>query len=234
MENIIPERLRADFSERAVVDTAGLPWIPSPQAGVDRRMLDRIGGEVARATSIVRYAPDSCFSPHTHGGGEEFLVLDGIFSDEHGDYPAGSYVRNPPGSGHAPFTRDGCTIFVKLRQMRSDDETHVVIRTGSAKWIAGDSAGVTKLPLFTESDGPEQVELIRLEPGAEMPLYACNGGEEILVLSGTLKDSGGTYGPGFWIRNPTGHQQDLRSETGATYWRKQGHLPGQTPTAENG
>ena len=75
--------------------------------GVDRRPLDRIGEEVARATSIVRYAPGSRFSAHTHGGGEEFIVLDGVFQDEHGDYPPGTYVRNPPGTRHTPGSEPG-------------------------------------------------------------------------------------------------------------------------------
>src|SRR5262245_2098677 len=96
--------LRADFSERVIVATRDEPWVPSPQEGVARRMLDRIGGEVARATSLVRYVPASTFPSHQHGGGEEFLVLEGVFSDEHGDYPTGTYVRNPPGSAHAPRT----------------------------------------------------------------------------------------------------------------------------------
>src|SRR5579859_6313352 len=108
--------INADFSARAVVDTTALPWIPSPMPGVERKMLERDGGEVARATSLVRYAAGSRFERHEHGGGEEFLVLDGIFSDEYGDYPPGTYVRNPPGSHHAPFSRTGCTLFVKLRQ----------------------------------------------------------------------------------------------------------------------
>ena len=133
--------IRADFNERVVVATRDQPWVPSPQAGVDRRMLDRIGGEVARATSVVRYAPHSRFPPHRHDGGEEFLVLDGVFSDEHGDYPAGTYVRNPPGSAHAPRTAGGCTIFVKLRQMRPDGRRQVVIRTNDAAWPASDSFG---------------------------------------------------------------------------------------------
>jgi len=98
--------INADFSARAVVDTASMPWVPSPLAGVERKMLDRDGGEVARATSVVRYAAGSAFEPHEHGGGEEFFVLEGVFSDEHGDYPAGTYVRNPPGSRHRPFSRD--------------------------------------------------------------------------------------------------------------------------------
>ena len=94
--------LNADFSRRAAVHAARLPWTPSPITGVDHRMLDRIGDEVARATSIVRYAPNSHFSAHTHGGGEEFLVLEGVFQDEHGDFPTGCYIRNPPASSHTP------------------------------------------------------------------------------------------------------------------------------------
>src|SRR6266704_5630699 len=112
------ELVNADFSRRVVIATDEMPWIPSPQAGVERRPLDRIGGEVARATSLVRYAPASAFAAHTHGLGEEFLVLDGVLSDEHGDYPTGTYVRNPPGSRHSPRTAPGCMILVKLRQMR--------------------------------------------------------------------------------------------------------------------
>jgi hypothetical protein len=121
--------LNADFSRRAVVHAASLAWTPSPINGVERRMLDRMGGEVARATSIVRYALRSRFSPHTHGGGEEFLVLDGVFQDEHGDFPAGSYIRNPPTSSHTPRSEAGCTIFVKLWQFDPDDRTHVHLDT---------------------------------------------------------------------------------------------------------
>jgi len=107
-------RLNADFSKRVVIDTEAMPWEASPMPGVKRRKLDRIGEEVARATSLVKYDPDSYFSAHTHGGGEEFFVLEGVFSDEHGDYPAGTYVRNPIGSSHTPRSEEGCIIFVKV------------------------------------------------------------------------------------------------------------------------
>jgi anti-sigma factor ChrR (cupin superfamily) len=122
-------RINADFSKQAVVDRSTADWISSPEFGVDRIMLDRIGDEVARATSIVRYAAGSSFARHEHARGEEFLVLDGVFSDNHGDYPTGFYVRNPPGSGHAPFSKDGCRILVKLRQFDPEDLTPVVIDT---------------------------------------------------------------------------------------------------------
>src|SRR5580704_14334357 len=136
---MLSELLNADFSERVVLATGTLPWIASPQAGVERRPLDRIGGEVARATSLVRYAPASAFPAQEHGLGEEFLVLDGIFSDDRGDYRAGTYVRNPPGSHHSPRTAPGCVILVKLRQMKPTGEPRVVIDTSTAPWDRGDA-----------------------------------------------------------------------------------------------
>ena len=154
--------INANLKEPVFVNTHALPWIESPLPGVQRRMLERDGDEVARATSIVRYAPGSDFSPHTHGGGEEFLVLDGIFSDEHGDYPAGTYVRNPTGSSHRPSSKDGCTIFVKLRQMDPDDQQQVRIDTGTTAWSPGRVPGAEKLHLYTR--GTEEVALVRLEP----------------------------------------------------------------------
>lgn len=141
-------QLNADFSQRAVVHAATLEWTPSPIAGVERRMLDRIGGEVARATTIVRYAPQSHFSRHTHEGGEEFFVLEGVFQDEHGDYPAGSYVRNPPTSAHTPGSEPGCTILVKLWQFDAADCTQLRIDTTKRAYQHDPSrAGVELMPL---------------------------------------------------------------------------------------
>jgi len=143
------ELLNADFEQRVVIATDQLPWVASPQAGVERRMLDRIGGEVARATSLVRYAADSSFPSHAHALGEEFLVLEGTFSDEQGDYPAGTYVRNPPGSRHAPRTAGGCTILVKLRQMNPLEQRRVVVDTTTAHWEPGELTGHRRLSLYS-------------------------------------------------------------------------------------
>ena len=210
-----------DFTQRVVIATPDLPWIASPQAGVERRMLDRIGGEVARATSLVRYAPASDFPLHEHALGEEFLVLDGVFSDEHGDYPAGTYVRNPPGSSHVPRTRPGCTIFVKLRQMRPTETTRIVVDTKTSPWQAMES-GRQRKPLFASSE--EAVALEKLDAGAKLRDEEQTGGEEIFVLSGDLADDDGIYVPQTWIRNPAGHRRSLRSHRGVIYWVKRGHL----------
>ncbi|RHY06439.1 hypothetical protein DYB36_006402 [Aphanomyces astaci] len=63
-------------------------------------MLDRDGDEVALATTLVRYAPNSTFPSHKHDAGEEFLVLEGTLHDDHGAYPTGTYVRNAVTLGH--------------------------------------------------------------------------------------------------------------------------------------
>ena len=214
--------IHADFSQRVVVATDEMPWVASPLPGVERRMLDRIGDEVARATSIVRYAPGSYFSPHDHALGEEFLVLDGVFSDEQGDYPAGTYVRNPPGSQHRPHTREGCTIFVKLRQMPLTEIGRIVVDTKTALWTAA-THGHSVIKLYTAADG-ERVTLERLAAGLGLPAETCATGEEIFVLSGDLMDEQGAYGPNTWIRNPPGHRRSLKSEGGSVYWVKRGHL----------
>jgi anti-sigma factor ChrR (cupin superfamily) len=217
------ELVNADFAQRVVIATNELPWIPSPQAGVERRLLDRIGGEVARATSLVRYAKASAFPAHQHGLGEEFLVLDGVFSDEHGDYPEGTYVRNPPGSSHTPRTEPGCTILVKLRQMQPSETARVVIDTAAAPWQAG-APGLSRLPLHDAANTGERVALERLAPGTHLTDVDCPGGEEIFLLSGSLRDEYGNYGAGAWIRNPAAFRRRLQSLDGATYWVKRGHL----------
>ena len=218
------ELVNADFSRRVVIATDELPWIPSPQTGVERRLLDRVGGEVARATSLVRYAPESIFPSHVHALGEEFLVLDGIFSDEHGDYRAGTYVRNPPGSKHAPRTASGCTILVKLRQMPVSEQQRVVIDTVGADWRRGEAPGHARLMLYSADPGGEVVTMERLNGGTSLPAYDCPGGEEIFLLSGDLADDERSYAPRTWMRSPAGYRHGLSSMNGALYWVKRGHL----------
>jgi quercetin dioxygenase-like cupin family protein len=216
-------KLNADFTKRAVVHAATLDWQASPIAGVERRMLDRIGDEVARATSIVRYAPGSQFSPHVHGGGEEFLVLEGVFQDEHGDFPAGSYVRNPPGSRHTPGSVLGCTMFVKLRQFDLADRTHVLIDTNKmALFEVKGRDGVRLLSLF--SDAREDVRLEQWAPGTAIEVDP-NGGLEVLVLNGGFSEGGETYGVQSWLRLPIGAHFSARAATdGCRVWIKEGHL----------
>jgi len=218
------ELINADFTKRIVLATNDLPWILSPQAGVERRLLDRIGGEVARATSLVRYAANSVFPAHSHALGEEFLVLDGVFSDERGDYPAGTYVRNPPGSRHSPRTAPGCTILVKLRQMPDSENRRVVIDTTNAAWERTGIEGHQSQLLYASPATGEHVTLEKLAAGTTLPSTQCDGGEEIFLLTGTLADDYGHYGAGTWIRSPAGSRSKFGSQEGAVFWAKRGHM----------
>ncbi len=215
-------QLNSDFSQRIVIHTDEIPWIDSPMSGVQRRMLERDGDEVARATTIVRYAPGSSFDPHTHGGGEEFLVLDGVFSDEKGDYPTGTYVRNPVGSSHAPFSKEGTTILVKLWQMSPEDREQKVINTLTNSWQPGLVEGLEVMPLHIH--GTENVALVKWEPGTVFQRHSHWGGEEIYVIEGVFEDEQGTYPQGTWIRNPHGSIHTPSSKDGCLIYVKTGHL----------
>ncbi|MFY0613328.1 MAG: cupin domain-containing protein [Hyphomicrobiaceae bacterium] len=215
--------LNANFAKRVAMHGATIAWKASPMAGVERRMLDRIGDEVARATTIVRYAPNSHFSPHVHTGGEEFFVLEGVFQDEHGDFPAGSYIRNPPESSHTPSSALGCTIFVKLWQFDLADRTQVRIDTNKQTFMPDpDRAGLEVMPLHR--DAREEVWLERWSPGSAVTIDA-SGGAEVLVLDGSFVENDEVFAPQSWLRLPKDSHAALRAgEQGARVWIKRGHL----------
>lgn len=213
--------LNSDFSQRVLVHSEQQDWRASPMVGVERRMLDRIGDEVARATTIVRYAPGSTFSAHAHTGGEEFIVLDGVFQDEHGDFPTGTYVRNPPTTSHTPGSEKGCIIFVKLWQFDMEDRTQ--FRKDMEAELGAENAGLATAELF--HDDREVVTYVSLAPGAKLALSDV-GGIELLVLSGEISESGDALTKGSWLRLPDGALLSATAgSAGAKVWIKTGHLP---------
>ena len=218
-------RLNADFSERVVVRPEDYTWVDSPMAGVERMMLDRIGDEVARATSLVRYAPNSTFSPHVHTGGEEFFVLEGEFGDEHHTYPAGSYVRNPIGTSHSPRVgSEGCIILVKLHQFDPQDNAAVIINTYDDEWTSNFAPGLDVMPLHKFRG--ENVALIRWAANVPFKEHTHDGGEEVFVLDGCFSDEHGDYPAGTWLRLPDqSHHSAFTGGDGALLFLKTGHLP---------
>lgn len=219
--------LNADFTARVLIRSEQLDWVPSPMKGVDRRMLDRIGAEVARATSIVRYAPGSAFSEHTHTGGEEFIVLSGVFQDEHGDFPAGTYVRNPPTTAHTPRSDEGCVIFVKLWQFDLDDRTQFSKNMAEGLPAPVDGIATTEL----HRDAREVVTFSQLAPGATLHT-SDPGGLELLVIDGAVTETGETLPKGSWLRLPEGTPLTAQAgPDGAQLWIKTGHLPHAKPPA---
>jgi len=215
--------IHADYSERVVIHFDDLPWVPSPEWGVERKMLERQGGEVAKATSIVRYQPGARFESHQHAFGEEILVLSGTFSDETGDHAAGTYIMNPPGSSHAPFSESGCTLFVKLRHLGADQVEREVVETTSAAWYQGMVPGLTVMPLMRQGSGST---LVKWAPQTFFNSHRHYGGEEIFVVEGVFEDEHGRYPAGSWIRSPHLSLHQPFSREGCTIFVKTGHLLG--------
>ena len=215
--------INAEFNKRVVVHSEDLEWMASPMAGVYRRPLDRVGGEVARATTIVKYDPGSHFSAHVHTGGEEFIVLDGVFQDEHGDFPAGSYIRNPPQSKHTPGSEPGCTIFVKLWQFDMEDRTHVRLNMNRMASVPHkEFLGVSVTPLY--ADEHEDVSFFTLEPNATLVVDA-KAGAEALVLAGSITEKNDVLKKHSWLRVPEGGTIHAKAGTeGARLWVKTGHM----------
>ena len=215
-------QLNADFSQRCIVDSNSLPWQASPSPRVHRRLLERIGGEVARATSVVRYAAGARFDAHSHDLGEEILVLEGILSDESGVYGPGTYLKNPPGSAHTPFSEDGCTLFVKLRHLDPQDQMRVVVPTRQAQWRQGLVPGLTVLPL--NEFGTSHTAMVRWAPDTYFNPHRHYGGEEIFVVEGVFSDEHGDYPQGSWLRSPHLSQHQPFSREGCLILVKTGHL----------
>lgn len=188
-----------DRSQRLVVDTNEIEWVQSPNPQVLRKPLEREKAESGQVTSVVTYLPNSEFPEHKHPLGEEIFVLEGEFADENGRYPAGTYLRNPPGSSHSPFSEKGCLIFVKLNQFLPEDSAQLVINTSSNEWLPG-YGGLKVMPLH-EFNG-HSTALVKWPPGEVFKPHSHFGGEEIFVLKGEFKDEVGSYPKGTWIRSP--------------------------------
>jgi anti-sigma factor ChrR (cupin superfamily) len=214
--------LNMNFEERVVINTNDQDWVPSPSGGVLRKPLAREEAERGHATSVVRYEPGASFSRHEHPLGEEILVLDGVFSDETGNYPAGTYLRNPPGSGHAPFSREGCTLLVKLHQFDPRDLETVRVDTHKAPWLPG-QGGLQVMPLHHFEH--EHVALVKWPAGERFQPHRHFGGEEIFVLTGEFRDENGQYPAGTWLRSPHLSQHHPFVEQETVIWVKTGHLP---------
>jgi len=221
------DAINGDLSLRAVADTRRMEWMPSPSGSVWRKRVHLVGPpESGQVTSIVRYEPRSTFPAHDHPDGEEILVLDGVFSDEHGDWPAGTFLLNPEGFRHRPFSAPGCVLFVKLRQFQGRERRHVCIDTNALTWQSSDIAGVTCKTLYEQSGFSDVVQLERWAPGSNRGVARFEHGVEFFVLEGDFADEEGSYEAGCWLRLPAGAcQRCLQCVRGCTLYVKRAGLP---------
>lgn len=217
--------IHADLAQRVVVDTRQMDWEPSPSGTVWRKPLYRQGGEFGPVTSLVRYAPGGAFAEHSHPEGEEIMVLDGVFSDEQGDYPAGTFLMNPDGSRHSPRSEPGCTLLVRLRQYPGSDRPRLVEDTQAASsWRPGLVDGLSVRPLYSQPGYQESVALVRWAPGTQFQPHSHWGGEEIFVLEGEFADEQGRYPEGTWIRSPHLSRHQPFSDSGCLIYVRVGGL----------
>jgi anti-sigma factor ChrR (cupin superfamily) len=217
-----PQALNGDLAARVAVDTAAMPWSPSPSGTVWRKRVHLVGPpEAGQVTSIVRYEPKSTFHTHAHPDGEEILVLDGVFSDEHGDWPVGTYLLNPEGFRHAPFSREGCTLFVKLRQFPGRTREHVALRSGALPWEPVRD-GVAVRQLYSQPGFADTMRLERWAAGVPLGRVGYASGAELFVLDGTFADGEGEYSRGGWLRLPPGTAHAPATAGGCTLYIKEG------------
>ncbi|HEY9181936.1 MAG TPA: cupin domain-containing protein [Gammaproteobacteria bacterium] len=215
--------INGDLTVRVTVDTAKMDWTPSPSGTVWRKRVHLVGPpESGQVTSVVRYEPRSTFHAHAHPDGEEILVLEGVFSDEHGDWPVGTYLLNPEGFRHAPFSREGCVIFVKLRQYPGRARNHVAVVSGELPWQATGRSGVEVRPLYSQPEFADTTRLERWAAGTRLGRIEYANGAELFVLDGAFTDEGGSFARGAWLRLPPGSAHSPETERGCELYVKEG------------
>ena len=219
------DTMHGDLSAKAFVDTGKMDWAPSPSGTVWRKRVHLVGpAESGQVTSIVRYEPDSSFPAHDHPQGEEILVLDGIFSDEHGDWAAGTYLLNPEGFRHAPFSNPGCILFVKLRQFPGRDREHHVVDTHALDWQPTPKAGVSQKHLYSQAGYSDRMRLERWAAESARGTVGYEQGAELFVLKGEFEDEDGAHPEGSWIRMPVGSSHRPRTAAGCELYVKTGGI----------
>jgi anti-sigma factor ChrR (cupin superfamily) len=220
------KQINGDLSVRAAADTQLMEWTSSPSGSVWRKRVHLVGSpESGQVTSVVRYLPNASFPAHDHPGGEEILVLEGVFSDEHGDWPEGTYLLNPEGFRHAPYSEPGCLLFVKLRQFPGRERRHAIVDTNALEWGPGPIRGVSRKLLYKQAGFSDEMRLERWDSGADLGEIAYRQGAELFVLEGQFFDDAGIYSRGSWLRLPAGSEHHPRSESGCTVYLKTGGLP---------
>lgn len=219
------ESINGNLAVRAVADTTLMDWTPSPSGSVWRKRVHLVGPpESGQVTSVVRYEPASSFPTHDHPDGEEILVLEGVFSDEHGDWPEGTFLLNPEGFRHTPFSKPGCVLFVKLRQFPGRERRHVVVDTDKLAWQPSSNPTIAYKPLYQQDGFSDVVRLERWAPQADLGTLSYEKGAELFVLEGEFSDEAGTYSKGCWVRLPMGSKHHPRSAGGCTLYVKRSGL----------
>ena len=232
MAGAVAAPLNGDLTVFCSADTAEMAWTASPSGTVWRKRVHLVGPpESGQVTSIVRYDHNSSFPQHDHPDGEEILVLEGVFSDQQGDWPAGTFLLNPEGFRHAPFSREGCVLLVKLRQYPGRERRQVALDTNTLTWQETDAHGVRRKELYGQDGYADTMELQSWEPGGDPGERVYPAGSEIYVIEGAFSDDRGMHAKGSWLRFPAGGEHHPRTDSGCTLYIKNAGLQYLTSTS---
>jgi len=218
--------LNGELDRRIAINSDEFDWTASPGGDVLRKRLHRVGPpESGQVTAIVRYQPGSEFPHHEHPEGEEILVLEGVFSDERGDWPAGTYLLNPEGFSHRPFSREGCLLLVKLRQYPGRERRHVALATGDSIWRSSIRPGVYWKKLYAQEPFSDHMRLERWTYPGDVGVLNFPQGAELFVLSGQFHDDHSVYRRHAWLRLPPGNSLTPQGARQCELYIKEGGFP---------
>ncbi|MFV0276127.1 MAG: cupin domain-containing protein [Parahaliea sp.] len=199
------QSINGDIGRRVVVDTGQMPWSTGFRAGVEQKVLHRVGPvETAQLTAIVRYEPGTRLPRQDTLEGEETLVLEGTLSNKQGDWPAGSYLLNPAGFHHSSWTEQGCTLFVKLRQYPGSGRDQIAVQSRDLPWQLSVRRNAQWKKLYAQEPYTDFMRLEAWDTPAELGQLNFPRGVELLVIKGGFADALGQYDTHSWLRIPAG------------------------------
>ncbi|MBN3908794.1 MAG: cupin domain-containing protein [Nostoc sp. NMS1] len=216
-----PQKINENLSVRVAVLSTSLPWYDTEFTGIwyicfesDNEVQDH------PVTMLSRFDPGGFFELHGHPGGEEILVLQGNFVDETGIYLPGTYILNPEGFIHHPYSDEGCLTFVKLRQHGGKNRQQVRKNIYELPWQSGIIPQIEVKPLYQQIDFPEKVWIERWQPGTALFNVVESEVKEIFVIEGTWSDELGNYPASSWLRYPPGYSYSPSSAKGCMVYVK--------------
>lgn len=216
-----PQQVHADLLTRVSVLPTSLMWHQTHYTGIWFGCFES-DDEVQEhpVTMLTRFDPGGFFPLHGHPGGEEILVLEGNFIDETGVHPPGTYMLNPEGFIHRPYSDEGCLTFVKLRQHGGKTRQQVRTNIFNDSWQPGRIPPIQVQPAYEQAGFSEKVWFERWLPGTQLLDVVETDIKEIFLVEGSWSDELGSYPTGSWLRYPPNCPYSPFSETGCLIYVK--------------
>lgn len=214
--------INADCTKLVILRPDQMVWEGTDQTGVSRIILERVNDSLlGRETSLARLAPNTELTPEVLETRMEIFVVEGAFSDGHGEYEARTFIMNPPGTTFTGATREGCVIYVKRLNGFGGGGEPVAIDTSTADWTPFGQRVAEVIHFYKDDERDVTARVGKVFPNAQLMEHDHPGGEEVLILEGSFKDQFGEGLPGTWLRYPIGlaHAPSTGDEGALVYIR---------------